>query len=174
MRASDCVVCQILQSKDVTVLDERVFIVTCFSTQELFKKTSRKGRINRIKPKEKTDKDKYCEKEDFLDSLGFLSVEIKILLYVNSQFFFSPKAQIPQPWTCCPYLNILLVNSEPIHLRATVSHFLFTTCSNKIICKSMWKHVRELCRRMNRAQIWQWTCIKKLNSSFWFLDLFWH
>jgi len=91
------VVCQILQSKDVTVLDERVFIVTCFSTRELFKKTSRKGRINRIKPKEKTDKDKYCKKEDFLDSLGFLSVEIKILLYVNSQFFFSPKAQIPQP-----------------------------------------------------------------------------
>lgn len=86
------VVCQKLQSTDVTVLNERMFIVTCFSTRELFKKTSREGRINRIKPKEKTDKDKYCKKEYFLDSLGFLSVEIKILLslYVNSQFFPPP------------------------------------------------------------------------------------
>lgn len=96
MCASDCVarggLSRTSKHVDVTVLRERtapMFIVTCFSTQELFKKTSREGRINRIKPKEKTDKDKYCKKEYFLDSLGFLSVEIKNLLslYVNSQFF---------------------------------------------------------------------------------------
>lgn len=128
MCASDCVARGILsktsKSIDVTVLHEHtpMFIVTCFSTQELFKKTSREGRINRIKPKEKKQTRINTARRNTFGLPG-VSVsgdkELAITLLILDP---PPKAQIPYPCTCCPHLNICLLNSEPLHLRVTVSH----------------------------------------------------
>ncbi len=97
MYSSDCVARGILsktsKSIDVTVLHEQCLSWPAFQLRSFSKKHQGREGIIGSSQRKKTANDKYCKQEDCLDSLGFLSVEIKNLLslYYNSRVPPPPK-----------------------------------------------------------------------------------